>query len=96
MPLLTYHQPASLGALSEGRFVDTRKVVCPHGGIYSWDTRHDTCTCSLHNRLKYLTPNAELSVLKVSRGERTARTRGRTCAWIRSRRSSSLWKGWMR
>jgi hypothetical protein len=30
---------------------------------------HDTCTCSLHNRLKYLTPNVELSVLNVSQQE---------------------------
>jgi hypothetical protein len=62
--------PGSLSDLVEGRFVDLGRVVCPHGGAYSWDTRHDTCTCSLHNRLRYLTPNAELSVLKVSRTER--------------------------
>src|SRR5262249_6046864 len=61
--------PASLNSLVEGRFVDLGKAVCPHGGAYSWDTRHDTCTCSLHNRLKYLTPNAELSVIRVSRAE---------------------------
>ena len=30
---------------------------------------HDACTCSLHNRLKYLTPNAELTVLNVSSAE---------------------------
>jgi hypothetical protein len=62
--------PDSLSALVEGRFVDPAKAVCPHGGAYSWDTRHDTCACSLHNRLKYLTPNAELTVLKISRGEK--------------------------
>jgi hypothetical protein len=62
--------PASLTSLSEGRFVDMSKVVCPHGGAYSWDARRDTCTCSLHNRLKYLTPNAELPVLRVSRAEK--------------------------
>jgi hypothetical protein len=62
--------PASLSALTEGRFVDAAKVVCPHGGVYALDAKNDTCTCSLHNRLKYLTPVAELSVLKVSRGER--------------------------
>lgn len=62
--------PTSLSELVDGRFVDAAKVVCPHGGAYSWDARHDTCNCSLHNRLKYLTPNAELQVLKVSEGER--------------------------
>src|SRR5262249_60954364 len=62
--------PGSLTDLYEGRFADRDKVACPHGGSYSWDTRQGTCTCSLHNRLKYLTPNAELKVLKVSTAER--------------------------
>jgi hypothetical protein len=64
------HGPSSLSDLVEGRFVDPAKVVCPHGGAYALDAKHDTCTCSLHNRLKYLTPNAELTVLKVSPAER--------------------------
>ncbi|MBV9124436.1 MAG: hypothetical protein JO112_13835 [Planctomycetes bacterium] len=62
--------PNSLNDLIEGHFVDPRKLVCPHGGAYAIDTQHDTCTCSLHNRLKYLTPNAELSVLQVSAQEK--------------------------
>jgi hypothetical protein len=62
--------PPSLSALVEGRFVDPAKVVCPHGGAYAWDTRYDTCACSLHNRVKYLAPNAELAVLKVSKAEK--------------------------
>jgi hypothetical protein len=70
--------PASLTSLTEGRFVDLDKVVCPHGGAYSWDARRDTCTCSLHNRLMYLTPNAELPVLKVSRAEKDEYQRFRT------------------
>ncbi len=61
--------PNSLSELIEGRFVDPKKIVCPHGGAYAFDAQHDTCTCSLHNRLKYLTPNVELSVLKVSSTE---------------------------
>ncbi len=61
--------PTSINDLVEGHFVDPSKVVCPHGGAYSIDAAHDTCTCSLHNRLKYLTPNCELSVLKVSQEE---------------------------
>ena len=61
--------PASLSELIEGRFVDPDKIVCPHGGGYAFDAEHDMCTCSLHNRLKYLTPNVELSVLNVSREE---------------------------
>jgi hypothetical protein len=62
--------PSSLNDLIEGHYVDPSKVVCPHGGAYAIDATHDTCTCSLHNRLKYLTPNCELTVLKVSEEER--------------------------
>ena len=61
--------PTSLSELIEGRFIDPQKIVCPHGGAYALDAAHDTCTCSLHNRLKYLTPNAELTVLNVSKEE---------------------------
>ena len=61
--------PKTLSDLVEGRFVDPAKIVCPHGGAYAFDAAHDTCTCSLHNRLKYLTPNVELTVLNVSRAE---------------------------
>src|SRR5262249_6014544 len=61
--------PAALSELTQGKFVDLNKVVCPHGGAYAFDAKQDTCTCSLHNRLKYLTPNTELPVLKVSHQE---------------------------
>lgn len=61
--------PVSLSELVEGRYVDLSKVACPHGGAYAFDADHDTCTCSLHNRLKYLTPNAELTVQQVSAAE---------------------------
>jgi hypothetical protein len=62
--------PSSLTDLYENKFADRDKTVCPHGGSYSWDSRQESCTCSLHNRLKYLTPNAELNVLKISQTER--------------------------
>lgn len=62
--------PDSITDLVKGRFVDPAKLTCPHGGTYAFDAKHDTGTCSLHNRLKYLTPNAELKVLKVSRQEK--------------------------
>jgi len=61
--------PESLSELVQGRFVDADKIVCPHGGAYAFDAQSDTCTCSLHNRLKYLTPNCELSVLNISQEE---------------------------
>lgn len=70
--------PAALTDLVQGRFVDLDKVACPHGGAYAYDAQNDTCTCSLHNRLKYLTPNAELPVLKVSRGEQEEYERYKT------------------
>lgn len=58
--------PQSISDLAEGKYVDLSRVVCPHGGSYSYDVQHDACTCSLHNRLKLLTPNSELSIQKVS------------------------------
>jgi hypothetical protein len=61
--------PQSLAELIQERFVDPAKIVCPHGGAYAYDPGRDSCTCSLHNRLKYLTPNIELNVLNVSPGE---------------------------
>ena len=63
------HSPKSLSELVEGRFVDPERIVCPHGGAYAFDVQNDACTCSVHNRLKYLAPNVELSVLKVSAEE---------------------------
>ena len=62
------HSPRSLADLVQGRFIDP-KIVCPHGGAYAYDPARDACTCSLHNRLKYLTPNIELGVLTVSQQE---------------------------
>jgi len=61
--------PQSLSELIEKRFVDPTKIICPHGGAYAIDEENDTCTCSAHNRLRYLTPNVELSLLKVSAAE---------------------------
>lgn len=61
--------PESLSELIKGNFVDREKIVCSHGGGYAFDAENDMCTCSLHNRLKYLTPNVELSVLNVSSEE---------------------------
>lgn len=62
--------PTSLTELDEGHYVDLSKITCPHGGAYAFDVDGDTCTCSLHNRLKYLTPNAELTVQQVSAAEK--------------------------
>nr|WP_143547728.1 hypothetical protein [Rhodopirellula sp. SM50] len=61
--------PNSLSEMIEKRFIAADRITCPHGGAYAFDADSDTCTCSLHNRLRYLTPNAELSVLKVSDDE---------------------------
>jgi hypothetical protein len=58
--------PQSLNELTQKRFIDPGRIVCPHGGAYAVDAASDTCTCSAHNRLRYLTPNVELQVLKVS------------------------------
>ena len=63
------HSPHSLADLIAGHFIDPAKIICPHGGAYAYDPARDACTCSLHNRLKYLTPNIELNVLTVSQQE---------------------------
>lgn len=68
--LETGRSPETLSDLVVGKFIDPEKLVCPHGGAYAFDAERDTCTCSLHNRIKYLTPNVELPVLRVSSGER--------------------------
>lgn len=70
--LETGRSPATLAELVDGRYIDADAVVCPHGGAYAIDTGRDTCTCSLHNRLKYLTPNVELEVLQVTDDEKEA------------------------
>jgi len=77
--------PGSLSDLVQERFVDLDRVRCPHGGAYAFDGKGDTCTCSQHNRIKYLTPNAELPLLKASRDERDAYERYR-------RRYEELWQ----
>lgn len=61
--------PESLNTLIEHHFIDADKLICPHGGTYTFDASHDVGTCSLHNRLKYMTPNVELDVLRVSNDE---------------------------
>jgi hypothetical protein len=78
--------PGSLTDLIQGRFVDPAKVVCAHGGAYTFDAAHDSCACSLHNRLKYLTPNAELTVLNVSQAEAAEYERYK-------RRYQAFWQG---
>ncbi len=82
--------PTKLSDLVEGRYVDLSKVYCPHGGPgssnYSFDPSGDMCFCSAHNRLKYLTPNAELEVLKVSAAERDEYERYK-------RRYEQFWQG---
>lgn len=67
--LETGKSPHTLSDLTEGKFIAADKLVCPHGGAYAFDAERDTGTCSLHNRLKLLTPNTELEVLRVSRQE---------------------------
>ncbi len=62
--------PQSLSELIAGRFIDPSRLICPHGGSYTFDAGDDVGTCSLHNRLKYMTPNVELQVLRVSETER--------------------------
>lgn len=77
--------PETLNDLIEGRFVNPEKIVCPHGGAYAFDAERDTCTSSLYNRIKYLTPINELKILKISRQEQQEYSRYR-------QRYDSFWK----
>lgn len=61
--------PSSLNDLIEGRFVNPSKIVDPTGGAFAFDAERDTCTSSLYNRIKYLTPIVELRVERVSQRE---------------------------
>lgn len=61
--------PESLTELIRGRFIDPARLVCPGGGTYAFDPERDTGTCTLHNRIKYLTPNSESEILTVTSGE---------------------------
>lgn len=77
--------PETLTDLVEGKFVNSSKIICPHGGAYAFDAERDTCTSSLYNRIKYLTPIVELDVLKVSSQEKQQYDRYRN-------RYDSFWK----
>ena len=61
--------PSSLNDLIEGRFVNSSKIVDPTGGAFAFDAERDTCTSSLYNRIKYLTPIVELRVERISQRE---------------------------
>jgi hypothetical protein len=61
--------PSSLNDLIEGNFVNPQKIIDPSGGAFAFDVANDTCTSSLYNRIKYLTPIVELRVQKVSSRE---------------------------
>ncbi|MFP6762984.1 MAG: hypothetical protein VB858_05180, partial [Planctomycetaceae bacterium] len=69
--------PASLNELIEGRFVNSSKIIDPTGGVFAFDTERDTCTSSLYNRIKYLTPIVELRVERVSELEQQEYSRYR-------------------
>ncbi len=61
--------PQNLSELVAARYIDERPLICPHGGAYAFDPEDDAALCSLHNRLKRLTPSCELELLTVSGAE---------------------------
>ena len=63
--------PENISELVEGRFIGANSIVCPQGGAYAFDSKQDTSTSSVFNRLKYLTPIRELKVLKISTQEQS-------------------------
>ena len=61
--------PDNLSDLVKGKFYDPGRIVDCMGGAFAWDAERDTATSSVFNRIKYLTPIAELDVMKVSSEE---------------------------
>ncbi|MDX2197984.1 MAG: hypothetical protein SF069_03315 [Phycisphaerae bacterium] len=62
--------PASLSDLTTQRYVNIEKLICPHGGAYAFDGEREVGSCSLHNRLDFLTPAVEIETLQVSGEEK--------------------------
>jgi len=61
--------PASLAELIDDRYIESHALVHPAGNTYGFDQARSAFNSSLYNRLRYLTPNVELPVLTVTRGE---------------------------
>lgn len=79
-------RPESLSELIGGKYISGERLTCPHGGAYAYDPGEGVAACSLHNRLSFLTPTAELEVLQVSAAERDEYNRFKE-------RSAELWRG---
>ncbi len=52
--------PNSLDEMVEKQCIESGYLICPDGGTYSWEVGSLTAVCSVHNRLRYLTPIIEL------------------------------------
>ncbi|MDP2897256.1 MAG: DUF1559 domain-containing protein [bacterium] len=62
--------PKSLEEMIKNRSIEAQYLVCPDGGQYSWDADCITPVCSVHNRLRYLTPIVELKTDLASEREK--------------------------
>lgn len=61
--------PNSLAELVDDRYIGQAALAHPSGNTYALDPSRGAFMSSLYNRLKHLTPNVELPVLTVTRGE---------------------------
>jgi len=62
--------PNSLKEMLDSQCIDSRYLVCQDGGEYSWEAGSLSGVCSVHNRLRYLTPIVELKTDLASERER--------------------------
>jgi len=56
----------SLKELIERNYVDPRLLQCPDGGEYSLEPKSFMAACTVHNRLRYVTPIVEIPLEKVT------------------------------
>jgi len=59
-------RPLSLDELKAAGYLSARAPRCPDGGTYSLDPACRTASCSVHNRLPYLTPHVGGSIEMVT------------------------------
>ncbi len=62
--------PKSLEEMIKSQCIESRYLVCPDGGEYSWEADTFSPVCSVHNRLRYLTPIVELKTDFASEREK--------------------------
>ncbi|MBF0501037.1 MAG: hypothetical protein HQM09_12940 [Candidatus Riflebacteria bacterium] len=63
--------PISLEKLLQERVLEKEYLHCPDGGSYSWDSAGDEAVCSIHGRLRYITPILETQPSEITHEEKS-------------------------